>query len=73
MFLPENNSGFNAISVFNDNNFNNSDFKDIQGVRYGNSAKVIGNEVYLFGNRTIFFANDYHALVGKYNLNNIVN
>lgn len=73
MFLPTNNSGYNAIKVFNDNSFNNSDFIDVEGIRYGNSAKVIGNEVYLFGNRTIFFANDYHALIGRYDLNNIIN
>lgn len=73
MFPPKNNSGYNAIKVFSDNNFNGYDFIDIEGVRYGNTARVFGNEVYLFGNRTIFFANDYHALIGKYDLNNIIN
>ncbi|MCG8775629.1 hypothetical protein [Tenacibaculum finnmarkense] len=74
IFSPKNNnSGYNAIKLFNDDSFNNYDFINIEGVRYANSAKVFGNEVYLFGNRTIFFANDYHALIGKYDLNHITN
>jgi len=74
MFLPENDSGYyNDIKIFNDNNFSDYDFIDIEGVRYGDNAKVFANEVYLFGNRPIFSANDSHALIGRYDLNNIIN
>jgi len=65
------------ILVFNDNNFNNptifnSSLVDYEGVlRWG--SNVYDNDVYLFGHRTIEFANDYHSLVGKYDLNYIIN
>ena len=33
----------------------------------------IDNEIYLNGSRTVRTANDYHALIGKYDLNHITN
>lgn len=63
------------ILIFNDNSFNNpttfnSSIEYYEGIlRTG--FDVYDNDVYLFGQRAIEFANDYHSLVGKYDLNYI--
>lgn len=61
------------ILIFNDNSFNNpttfnSSIEYYEGIlRTG--FDVYDNDVYLFGQRAIEFAYDYHSLVGKYDLN----
>lgn len=63
------------ILIFNDNNFNNptifnASIEYFEGIsRTG--LEIFDNYIYLFGQRTIEFANDYHSLVGKYDLNYI--
>ncbi|HBL80440.1 MAG TPA: hypothetical protein DDZ79_11215 [Aequorivita sp.] len=65
------------ILIFNDNNFvNPTEFlATTENFSYLtiNGAKVFNNDLYLFGNRTIENAYDYFSLIGRYDLNHIIN
>ncbi|MCG8750512.1 hypothetical protein [Tenacibaculum finnmarkense] len=63
------------ILIFNDDDFNSPSVFDtsLRKDAFWINANIYNNEIYLNGSRTVRTANDYHALIGKYDLNHITN